>query len=157
MFSLDFQAPETAVFIPWRGWQPTARRIRRSGESWPSVWPGRLLFCLLNAPAAVAAQVRGRVGSSALATARIGSASTILLTLGRAREAPRRFQIALSFFSFRVDGPRADGAGRPRLRSAVMGRRLVLALGFQAGAVVDFIHWRLAAERHGRAGDNFFT
>ena len=36
---------------------------RRSVESWPSVWPGRRFFCLLNSPAAVAAQVRGRIAA----------------------------------------------------------------------------------------------
>jgi hypothetical protein len=33
---------------------------------------------------------------------------------------------------------------------------LSLSLTFQAGAVVLFIHWRVAAERRGRAGDLFF-
>jgi hypothetical protein len=40
----------------------------------PSVWPGRRLFFLINSPAGggVADQLWGRVGSSGLATARIG-------------------------------------------------------------------------------------
>ena len=33
-------------------------------------WPGRRLFFLLNSPAAVAAQVRGRVGALGLASSR---------------------------------------------------------------------------------------
>jgi hypothetical protein len=45
---------------------------RRSGESWPSVWPGRRLFFLMNSPAAVAAQVRGRGAALGLATSPTG-------------------------------------------------------------------------------------
>jgi hypothetical protein len=37
-----------------------------------------------------------------------------------------------------------------------MGRRRVLALDFQAGELVLFIHWRVAAERRGGAGDFVF-
>ena len=35
-------------------------------------------------------------------------------------------------------------------------RRRVFSLRFQAGAVVLFIHWRVAAERRGVAGDFLF-
>ena len=112
---------------------------------------------------------------------RRGSASTISVTLrARARGARRRFQIAVSFFSFsgatpampRLAALAADGAGggaqsrpsyavaaegRPRLRAAVGGLRRVLALdfqvGFPAGAVVLFIHWRWQPTG---AGDLFF-
>ena len=45
---------------------------RRSGESWPSVWPRRRLFFLRNSAAALADQLRGRVVSIGLATARVG-------------------------------------------------------------------------------------
>jgi hypothetical protein len=45
---------------------------RRCGESWPSVWPGRRLFFLLNSPAAVAAQVRGCIAALRLASLRSG-------------------------------------------------------------------------------------
>src|ERR1022692_445799 len=46
----------------------------RSGESWPSVWPGRRLFYLMNEPvAAEVEQVWGRSASSGLATGRTGS------------------------------------------------------------------------------------
>ena len=30
VFALKFQAGEIALFIPWRGWQPRVRRIRRA-------------------------------------------------------------------------------------------------------------------------------
>ena len=42
---------------------------RRSGELWPSAWPRRRLLFLM---AAVAAEARGRGGSSGLATSRVG-------------------------------------------------------------------------------------
>jgi hypothetical protein len=45
---------------------------RRSGESWPSVWPGRRLFFLRDAPAP-AGQVWGRFASSGLATSPTGA------------------------------------------------------------------------------------
>ena len=37
------------------------------------------------------------------------------------------------------------------------GIRHVFSLAFQAGELVLFIHWRVAAERRGGAGDFFFT
>ncbi len=43
---------------------------RRSAESWPSVWPGRRLFFLINSPAAVAAWPRSARGSRRLERAR---------------------------------------------------------------------------------------
>jgi hypothetical protein len=46
---------------------------RRSGESWPSVWPGRRLFFLIKSPAA---QVRGRGAALGLATSPTGTPST---------------------------------------------------------------------------------
>src|ERR1022692_2999738 len=57
---------------------------RRSGESWPSVWPGRRLFYLMNEPvAAEVEQVWGRSASSGLATGRTGSHRRVLaLTFG---------------------------------------------------------------------------
>jgi hypothetical protein len=30
-YALDFQAPEIAVFVRWRGWQPTAAILGRGG------------------------------------------------------------------------------------------------------------------------------
>ena len=39
----------------------------------------------------------------------------------------------------------------------VGGIRRVFSRAFQAGELVLFIHWRVAAERRGGAGDFFFT
>jgi hypothetical protein len=64
------------------------------------------------------------------------------------------FCFFLAFFLAAPSSYRVD-RGRHLASSTFVGHRHVLALGFQAGAVVDFIHWRVAAERHGRAGDNF--
>ena len=44
-FALRFQAGEIAHFIPWRGWQPRVRRIRRAAIS-------VLAFCLASRAAA---------------------------------------------------------------------------------------------------------
>jgi hypothetical protein len=43
------------------------------------------------------------------------------------------------------------------LNGLVMGRRRVLALGIQAGGIVVFIHWRVAAERRGASGAGDFV
>ena len=42
---------------------------------------------------------------------------------------------------------------RPACAGVGRGLRRLLALDFQAGAAVLFIHWRVAAERRGGAGD----
>ena len=47
-------------------------------------------------------------------------------------------------------------SARPACSGVVRGRRRVFSLRFQAGESVLFIHWRVAAERRGVAGDFLF-
>ena len=57
---------------------------RRCGELWPRVWPGRLLLFLTNAPAAVAARVRGRGAALGLAELTVRALRRVLaLIFGR--------------------------------------------------------------------------
>ena len=60
---------------------------------------------------------------------------------------------------FRSGGAGSELSGRQRhdpIETAGRGGlRRLLALDFQAGAAVLFIHWRVAAERRGGAGDLF--
>ena len=143
----------------WRRWPPLCRRRRALRPSYAVAAAGRRRLTL--APSGL------RVNHFRHPRA-------------RARGARRRFQIAVSFFSFsgatpalpRLAALAAAGAGggaqsrpsyavaaegRPRLRAAVGGLRRVLALdfqvGFPAGAVVLFIHWRWQPTG---AGDLFF-
>ena len=82
-----------------------------------------------------------------------GSASTILVTLTRARGAASR-----SRFHFLVSAARPSRRWPPVPPLRRRGLRRVLALdfqaGFPAGAVVLFIHWRVAADRRGRFSNN---
>ena len=77
---------------------------RRSGELWPSVWPGRRFFCLLNSPAAVAAQVRGRI--AALGAREL----TVRVWLRRAFSLGFRAGEIAVFIPWRGRQPNADGA-----------------------------------------------
>ena len=64
VFSKSLPAAQRRVLALTFG--PDFIHWRRSGKSWPRVWPGRWWFFLLNSPAAAAAQVRGRVAALGL-------------------------------------------------------------------------------------------
>ena len=170
-FQVGFPAGAVVLFIHWR-WQPTgAGDLFFMDRRWPS-----------DAEAA-AGRPRPRaatLGHAAVRAQELLRVNHFRYPHARARGARCRFQIAVSFFSFsgatpalpRLAALAAAGAGggaqsrpsyavaaegRPRLRAAVGGLRRVLALdfqvGFPAGAVVLFIHWRWQPTG---AGDLFF-
>ena len=158
-FQVGFPAGAVVLLIHWR-WQPTGGAIYFLWIGDGRATPRLRLAARAPAPP---------LWVTLLCALRNCSASTISVTLTRARGARRRFQIAVSFFRFsgatpalpRLAALAAAGAGggaqsrpsyavaaegRPRLRAAVGGLRRVLALdfqvGFPAGAVVLLIHWR---------------
>ena len=141
---VGFPAGAVGLFIHWR-WQPTGA--------------GDLFFMDRRRPSdaeAAAGRPRPRaatLGHAAVRASGIAPSSTISVTLARAREAPRRrFQIAVSFFMYqRRDAELGGGCRRPpappRRRRGSGVFLLSILVGFPAGAVGLFIHWRWQSDR----------
>ena len=149
----DFSGWRGGALYPLAGGGRAARRRRR------------FLFDLIDGDgrargiSVVATGLRRRgEGSPASSRSRFsgwrGGALYPLAGGSRAARRRRRFLFDL------IDGDgRARGSASLRPACAGVGRglRRLLALDFQAGAAVLFIHWRVAAERRGGAGDFFLT
>ena len=172
-FQVGFPAGAVGLFIHWR-WQPTgAGDLFFMDRRWPSA---------AEAAAGRPRPRAATLGHAAVRAQELLRVNHFRYPHARAREAPgadsrSRFHFLVSAARTAPALPRlaalaADGAGggaqsrpsyavaaegRPRLRAAVGGLRRVLALdfqvGFPAGAVGLFIHWRWQPTG---AGDLFF-